>query len=213
MANIRQLNEESGQVFYPQTHERAVIDSNGNTLDTKIAGTLKYTEQSLTSAQQGQARTNIGAASQADLVNIQKEEYVTAATLADRPAASASTLGKIYLVGPDANNQYDKYYTSFDGTTYSWVSAGTTEIDLTTYAKQTALDQLGQYVKDVDVEISKNLFDGTLESNYYMDNAMWDEAEDYIPHRYSHVSKEEYFNYCKKAVTSMCAAGKQKDAK
>ena len=49
--------------------------------------------------------------------------------------------------------------------------------------------------------------------DYYMDNAMWDEAEYYIPHRYSDVSKEEYFNYCKKAVTSMCAAGKQKDAK
>lgn len=75
-------------------------------------------------------------------INVQKEEYVTVATLADRPTASASTLGKIYMVGPDANNQYDKYYTSFDGTAYSWVSAGTTEIDLTTYAKQTALDQL-----------------------------------------------------------------------
>lgn len=152
MANIIQLNEESGQVFYPQTHEKAVIDSNGNTLDTKIAGTLKYTEQSLTAAQKGQARTNIGAASQDDLVNIQKEEYVTVATLADRPAASASTLGKIYMVGPDANNQYDKYYTSFDGTAYSWVSAGTTEIDLTTYAKQSDLDQLGQEVNQQDVQ-------------------------------------------------------------
>lgn len=155
LKNIRQLNEESGLVFYPQTHEKAVIDSDGNTLDTKIAGTLKYTEQSLTAAQQGQARTNIGAASQDDLVNIQKEEYVTVATLADRPAASASTLGKIYMVGPDANNQYDKYYTSFDGTTYSWVSAGTTEIDLTTYAKQTDLDQLeaevGQEVDNITV--------------------------------------------------------------
>lgn len=76
MANIRQLNEESGQVFYPQTHERAVIDSNGNTLDTKIAGTLKYTEQSLTAAQQGQARTNIGAVSQADIDGMVEAEPI-----------------------------------------------------------------------------------------------------------------------------------------
>lgn len=69
MANIRQLNEESGLVFYPQTHEKAVIDSDGNTLDTKIAGTLKYTEQSLTAAQQTQARTNIGALGEADILD------------------------------------------------------------------------------------------------------------------------------------------------
>jgi hypothetical protein len=49
--------------------------------------------------------------------------------------------------------------------------------------------------------------------NYYMDNAMWDEAEDYIPHHYSTISKDEYFNYCKKAVTAMSAKGKRKEAK
>lgn len=37
MANIRQLKEDNNQVFYPQTHEKAVIDSNGVTINTKIA--------------------------------------------------------------------------------------------------------------------------------------------------------------------------------
>ena len=35
--NIRQLTEDNNQVFYPQTHENAVIDSNGVNMGTKIA--------------------------------------------------------------------------------------------------------------------------------------------------------------------------------
>lgn len=38
MANIRNLKENNGDVFYPLTHERAVKDSNGVSLDTKLAG-------------------------------------------------------------------------------------------------------------------------------------------------------------------------------
>lgn len=79
------------------------------------------------------------------------------------------------------------------------------------------IDEVAEYVNAGDIQSAKNLIisgaDPTPLYDYYMDNAMWDEAEDYIPHRYSQVSEEEYFNYCKKAVTSMCAAGKQKDAK
>ena len=37
MANIRQLTEDNNQVFYPQTHEKAVVDSNGVTINMKIA--------------------------------------------------------------------------------------------------------------------------------------------------------------------------------
>lgn len=79
------------------------------------------------------------------------------------------------------------------------------------------IDEVAEYVNAGDIPSAKKLIisgaDPTPLYEYYMDNAMWDEAEDYIPHHYSHVSKEEYFNYCKKAVTSMCAAGKQKEAK
>jgi len=67
------------------------------------------------------------------------EQYVDVTTL---PAASASTLGKIYLVGPDANGFYDRYYTSYDGSTYSWVAAGNTEINLANYATKEEVSQL-----------------------------------------------------------------------
>ena len=140
------------QVFNSSTEEEKNAIKEALGISSSEGGdpdAVKFTPQDLSADQKSQARSNIGAASQDDLVNIQKEEYVTVATLADRPVASASTLGKIYMVGPDANNQYDKYYTSFDGTTYSWVSAGTTEIDLTTYAKQSDLDQLGQEVDNI----------------------------------------------------------------
>lgn len=36
MANIRNLEEDNGSVFYPLTHERAVVDSNGVRLHTKL---------------------------------------------------------------------------------------------------------------------------------------------------------------------------------
>lgn len=71
------------------------------------------------------------------------EQYVDVTEL---PTASASTLGKIYLVGPDANGFYDRYYTSYDGSTYSWVAAGNTEINLANYATKDDLSQLRQEV-------------------------------------------------------------------
>lgn len=74
------------------------------------------------------------------------EQYVDVTTL---PTASASTLGKIYLVGPDANGFYDRYYTSYDGSTYSWVAAGNTEINLANYATKAELSQLQQEVHNL----------------------------------------------------------------
>jgi len=70
---------------------------------------------------------------------VNSQQYVDVTAL---PTASADTLGKIYLVGPDANNQYARYYTSYDGSAYSWVAAGTTEINLALYATKAELNQL-----------------------------------------------------------------------
>lgn len=76
MANIRQLKEgDDVTVFYPQTHLKAVIDSGGNTLDEILENlepggstdAVKYTPQTLTTAQKAQARTNIDAPSTADV--------------------------------------------------------------------------------------------------------------------------------------------------
>jgi hypothetical protein len=90
---------------------------------------VKFSEQTLSESQQQQARQNIGAASLGD---VQNSEFVTVTTL---PTASAETMGKIYLVGPDENDNYARYITQQDGSTYEWVPLGTTNIDLSEYAK------------------------------------------------------------------------------
>lgn len=97
---------------------------------------VKYVSQELTDAQKAQARANIDAAS---LEDIQDMDFVTATTL---PTASASTMGHIYLIGPDANDNYDRYFTQESGGSYSWIPLGSTQIDLSTYATQEELTQL-----------------------------------------------------------------------
>ena len=74
------------------------------------------------------------------LAAINGMDYVDVAAL---PTASADTLGKIYLVGPDGSGYYAYYYTSYDGSAYSWVGPlGTTEISLANYvsAKDSGYD-------------------------------------------------------------------------
>ncbi len=82
---------------------------------------------------------------------VNSQQYVDVTAL---PTAGADTLDKIYLVGPDANNQYARYYTSYDGSAYSWVAAGTTEINLALYATKAELSQLSQKVTEVEDIIS-----------------------------------------------------------
>lgn len=92
------------------------------------------------------------------LAAVSSEQYVDVATL---PTASASTLGKIYLVGP-TNGVYDRYYTSYDGTTYSWVGVGTTEINLANYATKEELNQLSQKVGASDETVNLASFTPSL---------------------------------------------------
>ena len=73
---------------------------------------------------------------------VNSQEYETAATL---PTASASTMGKIYLIGPDGSGYYSYYFTSYNGSAYSWVGPlGTTEISMANYATKAELNQLDQ---------------------------------------------------------------------
>ena len=99
--------------------------------------------QSLTTAQKQQARQNIGAISADEMTNM---EYVTAAI---RPEASENTMGKIYMIGPDANDEYERYFTQEVGGVYSWVPLGSTEIDLSGYATDDELAQLDLKVDDL----------------------------------------------------------------
>lgn len=96
---------------------------------------VKFSPQTLTESEQEQARQNIGAASLGD---VQNTEFVTVTTL---PTASADTMGKIYLVGPDASDNYARYITQLDGSTYSWIPLGSTNIDLSEYARIADLQQ------------------------------------------------------------------------
>lgn len=89
-------------------------------------------------------------------------EYVDVATL---PDASASTMGKIYLVGPDGSGYYSYYITSYDGSAYSWVGPlGTTEISLANYATKAELDQ--KLTKTVLA--SRNILDPSTIKNGYV---------------------------------------------
>ena len=104
--------------------------------------------QSLTTAQKEQARQNIGAISADEMTNM---EYVTAAI---RPEASANTMGKIYMIGPDANDEYERYFTQEVGGVYSWVPLGSTEIDLSGYATDDEVAQLEHEVDDLFLDVN-----------------------------------------------------------
>lgn len=80
---------------------------------------------------------------------INSEEYVTVATL---PTASASTIGKIYLVGP-TNDEYDRYITTASGGSYSWLQIGTTAISLADYATAEEFDELDARVDMIEPRI------------------------------------------------------------
>lgn len=65
-------------------------------------------------------------------------DYIDVQTL---PTADATTLGKIYMLGPDANNVYTLYYTKEESGSYSWVSFGTTQVNLSGYTTNEAFAQ------------------------------------------------------------------------
>lgn len=60
----------------------------------------------------------------------------TSAVVVDSlPTAGPDTLGKIYYVGPEPDNTYYRAVTAFDGTSYTWLMLGNTDINLADYAK------------------------------------------------------------------------------
>ena len=99
------------------------------------------------------------------LAAINGMDYVDVSTL---PTASASTMGKIYLLGPDASGYYSYYYTSYNGSAYSWVGPlGTTEISLSNYATKTEVftDQT------IRTSTSVEKIDGVTKKNDYSASA------------------------------------------
>lgn len=108
MANIIPLQEDTGAQFYPQTHVKAVIDSEGNTLDEILenlepggsTSAVKYTPQTLTTAQKTQARTNIDAPSTAD-VSGKQDTLVSGTNI--KTVNGESLLGSGNIVAGDPN--------------------------------------------------------------------------------------------------------------
>lgn len=138
MANIRKLKEYNGAMFYPLTHERAVQDSNGVKLDSKLEA---LASKSYVVSWDGASTPVEG--------NIPAGVSVTygGATYTGQLAASSSTIGKIYLVKNGDN--FDQYITSQEGSTYSWVPIGSTSMILDGYATDEELAVVSQKVANV----------------------------------------------------------------
>lgn len=143
MANIIPLKDNTGAQFYPQTHEKAVVDSNGVNLQTKLAS---ITTPTYVTAWDG--------ASTPVVANIPSGVTVTygGTSYTGTLAASASTANKTYLVSAGSGN-YNRYVTQLNGSTYSWQNIGSTEIDLSDYATKEELGQLDQKVDDLTKDV------------------------------------------------------------
>lgn len=69
-------------------------------------------------------------------------------------AASSSTLDKIYLVSTGTTDNYYRYVTQLNGSTYSWQNIGSTAMDLSDYATKEELAAQGVVLGDVADEIN-----------------------------------------------------------
>ncbi len=75
------------------------------------------------------------------------------------PTASAATMDKIYLTPSGTSGVYNMSYTDYDGSAYSWVSLGTTAIQLSDYATEAEVSQLRQEVTDLTTNVNKDFRD------------------------------------------------------
>ena len=148
MPSIKFIEDSSGEVFYPATHERGVRDSDGVVLSTKLAqhtavtNTLANLVSSLGADVEALAQNEIIIAwdgnSTPDVTKIpagvvieyNNVEYT--GTL----AASSSTRGKVYWVGEEGSDVQTQYITSLYNGSYIWFDKGTTEIDLSDYKRK-----------------------------------------------------------------------------
>lgn len=145
MANIIPLKDNTGAQFYPQTHEKAVVDSNGVNLQTKLAS---ITTPTYVTAWDGDSTPVVANIPSGVTVTYGGTSYT--GTL----AASASTANKTYLVGTGTTDNYNRYVTQLNGSTYSWQNIGSTEIDLSDYATKEEFNQLVRDNEDADFSIS-----------------------------------------------------------
>ena len=137
------MKDSANAVFYPQTHEKAVVDSNGVNLQTKLAS---ITTPTYVTAWDGDSTPVVANIPAGVTVTYNTTSYT--GTL----AASASTANKTYLVSTGTTDNYNRYVTQLNGSTYSWQNIGSTEIDLSDYATKEELNQLDQqlYIESIE---------------------------------------------------------------
>ena len=119
MATIKYLKDVNNDRVYPVTHERAVRDSSGVTLESKLQS-LETNTYSL--AWDGTSAPVVANIPRGVTVTYDETTYTGTKT------ASASTTGAIYLVSNGSG--YDRYITSQSGSTYSWTPLGSTDMTL-----------------------------------------------------------------------------------
>lgn len=149
MPNIRYLQDNNGEIFYPMTHERGVCDSNGVRLTTKLGQTDAIIENlgnlmatinatvgainsySMTVSWDGDSVPVVGNIPDGVVVEYNNVEYT------GTMEASASTLNTTYLVGEEGSSSKTQYITvdAGDGN-YIWLDYGTTDIDLSDYQRK-----------------------------------------------------------------------------
>lgn len=148
MPDIRYVKDKNGDVFYPVTHERAVRDSSGVTVSTKLSQTntilnnLGVIVSSISSSVDGlSANTFVTAwdgASMPVVANIPAGVVVqyNGDSYTGTLAPSQDTSGKVYLVGMEDSDTKLQYVSSSNGSSYSWVLFGSTDIDLSEYQRK-----------------------------------------------------------------------------
>ena len=83
------------------------------------------------------------------------------------PTASEYTAQKIYLVYNDETDEYDRYFTQYDGSTYSWVQAGSMSVDMEDYQR-----------KDDEVWLTQDEFDALAVKDITKVYNIYEEAEE-----------------------------------
>lgn len=145
MAKLKYLRDAEGTITYPVTHERAVRDSNGNTLEAKLAN---LASKSYVVAWDGSSAPTVSNIPAGVTVTYSSTSYT------GTKAASSSTIGKVFLV--KNGNNYDRYITSENGGAYSWVSLGSTEMDFSDYTPMSQFEVLDDKMNDIyDQTISR----------------------------------------------------------
>ena len=139
-------------------------------LEERVSGVPAAVEAAETALESAAAAATAAAAAAAS----SKGKYKKVETL---PEASEETVGYIYMSPSETEGVYNLSYTEQNGDTYSWVSCGNTELDLTGYAKETDLNQLGQEVDEILPNFGQN---EVVSNNILAPSLIIDETTKYI---------------------------------